>query len=407
MKNFQMIKNHILFFIIIFYSSLNAQPKDFFSVSGKKILDGDGKEILLKGIGIGNWLVPEGYMFRLKKTNSPMMIDQMLRQLIGPAETNNFWKKFRENYITKKDISFLKKAGFNSIRIPFNFRLFAIEENPEIFLDEGFKQLDKIISWCEEENLYVVLDMHCAPGGQTGDNIDDSYGYPFLFLDRESQELTINIWRKIAERYHDKKIIIGYDLLNEPIAHYFDVDNLNPKLEPFFKELVGEIRKVDNNHIVFIGGAQWNSRFDVFGPPFDKNSVYTFHKYWTDPTIDVIQSYIDYGNEYNIPIWMGESGENTNEWINTFRNVLEENNIGWCFWPYKKLDSDRGVVSIKTPEGWEKIQEFSESDRSSYSNLRELQQNRDEILIILSEYLENCKFENCVINKEYIQALGF
>jgi aryl-phospho-beta-D-glucosidase BglC (GH1 family) len=345
-------------------------------------------------------------MFKFKKTSSPGMIDEMLRELIGPTETNKFWKTFRENYITRSDIRFLRQAGFNSIRVPFNFRLFASEENPEIFLEEGFTQLDNIISWCEEENLYVILDMHCAPGGQTGDNIDDSFGYPYLFLDRESQELTINIWRKISERYKDKTIIAGYDLLNEPIAHYFDIEILNPKLEPFFKELVSEIRKVDNNHIVFIGGAQWNSNFDIFGPPFDPNSVYTFHKYWTEPTIDVIQSYIDYSNKHNIPVWMGESGENTNEWINTFRNVLEENEIGWCFWPYKKLDSERGVVSVKIPKGWEKIQEFAESDRSSYSSLREIRQNRGEVLSILYEYLENCKFENCIINKDYTKALG-
>ncbi len=400
---------HIIFFsfLAIIFSPSNAQQKNFFSVSGKKIFDAGGNEILLKGIGIGNWLVPEGYMFRFEKTSSPRLIDQMLRELIGPAETNKFWKKFRENYITKNDIKFLKQTGFNSIRIPFNFRLFASEENPEIFLDEGFNQLDKIISWCEEVNLYVILDMHCAPGGQTGDNIDDSFGYPYLFLDKESQELTINIWEKIAERYSNKSIIIGYDLLNEPIAHYFDIENLNPKLEPFFKELVGEIRKADTNHIVFIGGAQWNSNFDVFGPPFDSKSVYTFHKYWTEPNIDVIQSYIDFRNKYDVPIWLGESGENTNEWIDTFRNVLEENKIGWCFWTYKKLDSNRGVVSIKKPDGWDKIQKFSESDRTSYETLRKITKNRDEILNILSEYLENCKFENCIINKDYIKALGF
>ena len=402
------MKNKILTLLfIIFTANLTFSQTGFVSVKGKDIVDPSGNKLLLKGIGIGNWLVPEGYMFRFKKTSSPRLIDQMMRELIGPAETNKFWKKFRENYITKSDIHFLKEVGFNSIRVPFNFRLFASEEQPEIFLEEGFEQLDKIISFCEDENLYVILDMHCAPGGQTGDNIDDSFGYPYLFLDRESQELTINIWKRIADRYNDKTIIAGYDLLNEPIAHYFDIENLNPKLEPFFKELVSEIRKVDTNHVVFIGGAQWNSNFDVFGPPFDSKSVYTFHKYWTEPTIDVMQSYIDYSNKYNIPIWMGESGENTNEWITTFRNVLEENEIGWCFWPYKKLDSDRGVVSIKTPKDWEKIQEFSESDRSSYGSLREIRQNRVEILNILSEYLENCKFENCIINKEYIKALGF
>ncbi|RPI73242.1 MAG: glycoside hydrolase family 5 protein [Ignavibacteriales bacterium] len=402
------MKNKFLILILVILTSiLTYSQSGFVSVRGKNIVDTAGKKLILKGIGIGNWLVPEGYMFKFKKTSSPGLIDKTLRELIGPAETNKFWKKFRENYITRNDIQFLKQAGFNSIRVPFNFRLFASEDNPEIFLEEGFVQLDKIISFCEEADLYVILDMHCAPGGQTGDNIDDSFGYPFLFLDKESQLLTINIWKRIAERYKDKTIITGYDLLNEPIAHYFDIDNLNPKLELFFKELVNEIRKTDKNHIVFIGGAQWNSNFDVFGPPFDSLSVYTFHKYWTEPTLEVIQSYIDYRDRYNVPVWMGESGENTNDWIYTFRNVLEENEIGWCFWPYKKLDSDRGVVSIDTPDGWEKIQEYAEGDRSTYSSIRESRPSREEVLNILSQYLENCKFENCIINKEYLNALGF
>lgn len=119
--------------------------------------------------------------------------------------------------------------------------------------------------------------MHCAPGGQTGDNIDDSFGYPFLFESPASQLQTIKIWRKLAEIYKDEPIVIGYDLLNEPIAHYFDKDKLNLTLEPLYKRITESIREVDKNHIIFLGGAQWNTNFEPFGPPFDDKLVYISH----------------------------------------------------------------------------------------------------------------------------------
>jgi endoglucanase len=172
--------------LIIFFTTqcavlLNAQSK-FITVKGKEIIGTDGKPFLLKGTNLGNWLVPEGYMFKFKNTNSPSMISQTIAQLIGPEDAAKFWKKFLSNYITQKDIHFLKNIGVNSIRIPFNYRLFT-NENYLGANDStrGFALLDKVINWCKKENVFVMLDMHCAPGGQTGDNIDDSYGYPFLF----------------------------------------------------------------------------------------------------------------------------------------------------------------------------------------------------------------------------------
>ncbi|MEJ2507441.1 MAG: cellulase family glycosylhydrolase, partial [Ignavibacteriaceae bacterium] len=243
-------------------------------------------------------------------------------------------------------------------------------------------------------------------GGQTGDNIDDSYGYPFLFESPESQQLTINIWRKLADIYKDEPIIIGYDLLNEPIAHYFDVEKLNPKLEPLYKRITKAVREVDTNHIIFLGGAQWDSNFKIFGPPFDKKLVYTFHKYWTEPTKDVIRDYIDFSKKYNVPIWLGESGENTNEWIKSFRNMLEENNIGWCFWPYKKIESERGVVSIIKPDNFDLIIDFANDENYDYSSIRDNKPDFEAVRSALKQYLENCKIEKCIINEDYLGALG-
>ena len=228
-----------------------AKPK-FITVKGQDVIGLDGKPFIIKGTNLGNWLVPEGYMFKFKTTNSPTLINEMINQVMGPEETAKFWNSFLENYITAKDIHFLKTIGVNSIRVPFNYRLFTNQD----YLgannaSRGFELLDKVIKWCKDEGIFVILDMHCAPGGQTGDNIDDGYGYPFLFESKTDRDLTIDIWRKIAKRYKNEPTIMGYDLLNEPIAHYFDSLQLNHFIEPLYKEITKEIRTVDKNHIIF------------------------------------------------------------------------------------------------------------------------------------------------------------
>lgn len=396
-----------LIIILVFIVNISAQPKDYCKVDGKIIRDSNGNEILLRGTNLGNWLNPEGYMFRFDKVNSFRLIDEVLKELVGADNVREFWKSFRDNYITREDIKYLKSLGFNHLRIPFNFKYFVVEDHPDIFLEEGFKRLDDVINWCEEENIYVILDLHAAPGGQTGDNIDDSWGYPYLFENETAKITTIKLWKKIAERYNSKKIILGYDLLNEPIAHYFENKNvLNLELEPLYKRIVKAIREVDPYHIVFLGGAQWNTNFDVFGQPFDNNLAYTFHKYWMPTEQKEIQAYIDFRDKYNVPIWLGESGENDDEWIDSFRKLLEKNNIGWSFWPYKKMDSSRGIVSFPKTKEWDEIIKYGEGSRINFEEIRKNKPSREIVKKAMNDLLENIKFKNCTINSGYIKALG-
>ncbi len=140
-----------------------------------------GKVFLLKGVNLGNWLVPEGYMFKFKKANSPRLVNNVITELIGPSEAKKFWIEFQNYYITYDDIKYNKSIGANSIRVPFNYKLFCDETYLWNTDSRGFELIDKLLKWCRKENLPIILDMHCAPGGQTGDNIDDSYGYPWLF----------------------------------------------------------------------------------------------------------------------------------------------------------------------------------------------------------------------------------
>jgi endoglucanase len=395
----------VLLLTLFAWTSLNAQP-GFVTTRGRNLVSPNGKPLLLKGINLGNWLLPEGYMFKFKTTNSPRLIETALNQLVGEDEARQFWETYRDNYITREDISFIKRSGFNSVRVPFSYRLFVSDTTVPRLEGRGYEMLDRVVDWCRREGLYVILDMHGAPGGQTGDNIDDSFGYPFLFESAESQDLTANLWRKLAARYRDQTTVIGYDLLNEPIAHYFDATSLNPKLEPLYRKIVSAIREVDRNHIIFLGGAQWDTNFKVFGAPFDRKLVYTFHKYWMPVKQEAIQEYLNFRDKYNVPVWMGESGENTDEWIDAFRKLLEAHNIGWCFWPYKKLDATSNIVSINTPEDWAAIIAFADGPRITFEEVRKNRPPKEKVKRALSDYLEKIKFANCRINKSYLKALG-
>jgi endoglucanase len=407
-----MKKLSLYFAFLLFFISANivkAQNGGFISTRGKEIIGPDKKPFLIRGTNLGNWLVPEGYMFKFKSVNSPRLINEAFLELFGPEETKTFWEKFQDTYITAADIHFLKASGMNSIRIPFNYRLFTNENycgqnNP----NRGFELLDKVIGWCKKEGIYVILDMHCAPGGQTGDNIDDGYGYPFLFKSKAMQQLTADIWKRIAAHYKNETAVMGYDLLNEPIATYFNKDEFNPHLEPVFKQITAAIRTVDKNHILFLGGAQWDSNFSVFGPPFDSKLVYTFHKYWTDPVQKAIQDYVDFRDKYNVPVYCGETGENKDEWVKDFRELLEKNNIGWTYWPYKKLDNTSGIVTFDVPPNYDKLIDYTEQPRADFAAIRKAApQDREELKKALYEFLINSKFENCKPNKGYIEALGF
>lgn len=395
----------ILLLHLAVVTSSPAQSK-FVTTHGKDLVSIDGKPLLLKGINLGNWLLPEGYMFKFKTANSPRLIQTVINELVGEDEARRFWKAYRANYVTREDIRFIKQSGFNSVRIPFNYRLFVSDDQPARLEGDGYGLLDNVVAWCRNEHLYVILDMHAAPGGQTGDNIDDSWGYPFLFESAESQDLIVSIWRKIAARYRNEPTVIGFDLLNEPIAHYFENANLNAKLEPLYRKIVAGIRTVNRNQLIFLGGAQWDTNFKVFGPPFDDKVVYTFHKYWMEVTPQAIQEYLDFREKYKVPVWMGESGENTDAWISSFRMLLEANNVGWCFWPYKKLEATSCVVSIKSPVDWDTIVGFAEGSRTTFEEVRKLRPSKEKIQKALIDYLEQIKLANCHVNQGYLKALG-
>ena len=376
----------ILFAILslTFAMGLHAGTRGkFVHVEGPNLVKPNGEKLFIQGTNLGNWLNPEGYMFGLQKTNSAWMIDLMIKEMVGPDAAADFWQAFRQNYITQADIQYIAQQGANTIRLPFNYKLFTDEDYMgETGKKEVFALMDRLVEWCRAEGLYLILDMHDCPGGQTGDNIDDGHGYPWLFESERSQQLFCHIWQQIARHYRNEPVILGYELMNEPIAHFFEnKDSLNQLLEPLYKRAVKAIRQ-------------------------DSNIMYTCHRYGGPATAEAIKDYIDFRDKTGLPMYMGEIGHNTNEWQAAFVQVMKDANIGYTFWPYKKIDSSC-MMGIQRPEGWDScVVKFSETSRNSYKEWREARPDQKTALRLLMQYAENALFTHCQPQSDYIRSMG-
>jgi endoglucanase len=389
-------------------SGLAAVP-NFIHTEGTHLVDAAGERFAVKGINLGNWLVPEGYMFKFTRQRAPSEIAGVIETLIGPQQAAHFWTEFREDYVTQADIRFIKAAGFNTVRVPLHWRLFveqgeALDASADRFEGPGWALLDRLVQWCRDANLRVIIDLHAAPGGQTGVNHDDGLGFPLTFYVPRYRALTVALWKALAAHYRDEPTILGYDLLNEPISPYSDEAYLNPRLEPLYREIVAAIRDVDGAHVVLLAGGQWSTSFAMFGRPFDANAVYTYHKFWAKPTRDALQSYLNFSNRWKVPILIGETGEFNDAWNEKFRELHDRLGIGWVFWPYKSLDTQTAVVSIAKPAGWDLIAKVGSTDDKTFAP--DALPPRAQAVTILDAYLEAVKFKNCRINADYLSSLG-
>ena len=364
-----MKKSIVLVFLIALLGYINVDAQ-FLSTEGKNIVNEDGEEILLRGMGLGGWMLMEGYMMQTASfANAQHKLKDRIEELIGEADTEAFFDAWLANHVTKADIDSLKSWGFNSVRLPMHYNLFTlpIEQEPNqsvnTWLDKGFQLTDQLIDWCAQNEMYVILDLHAAPGGQGYDEGISDYdpAKPSLWESEVNRSKTVALWARIAERYKDEPWVGGYDLINEP---NWDIPG-NGLLKTLYVDITNAIRAVDQNHIIFIEGNWFANDFTNLTPPWDDNMVYSPHKYWSVNDQASIQWVLNIREQHNVPLYLGESGENSNVWFRDAIKLFEDNNMGWAWWPMKKVESIAGPLSITKSAGYQALLDYWEGNGSN------------------------------------------
>lgn len=389
--------------ITLFLLSHNAfGQQHMLNTQGKAIVNANGDTIMLKGMGLGGWMVQEGYMLQTAGFANPQHeIKATIKELIGKENTDTFYTRWLNNYVRKADIDSLKRWGFNSVRLPMHYNLYTlpIEDEPvkgkQTWLELGFALTDSVVKWCSENEIYVVLDLHAAPGGQGYDAGISDYNpnKPSLFESKDNRDKMVALWKKLAERYVDEEWIAGYDLLNEP---NWDLPG-NVLLRQIYVECTDSIRTVDKNHIIFIEGNWFANDFTGLTPPWDDKLVYSPHKYWSYNDEATMQWVIDLRNDHNVPLYLGETGENSNVWFRDCIRLMQDLEIGWAWWPVKKIESISGCMHIEKTADYQSLLDYW-----SNGGTRPTVEFAKNTLFDLTEKL---KAENCIVQRDVIDAM--
>jgi len=390
----------------------DAGAQGFLHAEGQKIVNEKGENVLLRGIGLGGWMLQEGYMLKINKESQQYRIRERITELTSAAQAREFYDRWLANHTRKADIDSLKAWGFNSVRLPMHYDLYTlpVEKEPaagkNTWLKKGFAMTDSLLAWCKANQLYLILDLHAAPGGQGNDlNIADrDPAKPSLWDSEANQQKTIALWKKLAERYKDEQWIGAYDLINEPNWGFENLkedknglkEQRNAPLQKLLTDITMAIRTVDKKHMIIIEGNGWGNNYNGITPDWDKNMALSFHKYWNYNDQESVANILKMREKYNIPAWLGETGENSNVWFTDAIRLLEKNNIGWAWWPLKKLGFNN-PSQIRSNPLYDAVADYMNgkgekpAPADAYKGLMEL--------------ADATKIENTIIHRDVIDAM--
>lgn len=396
------LRHWILFTGLSLAVASSAFSQSFLKASGKAIINESGDTVLLRGMGLGGWMLQEGYMLQTADfANAQYQIREKIEELIGTAATDLFYEAWLANHLRKSDIDSLKAWGFNAVRLPMHYNLFTlpVEDEPvpgqNTWLTKGFELTDSLISWCKQNEMYVILDLHAAPGGQGYDQGISDYDptKPSLWESQPNRDKTVALWKKLAETYANEPTVAAYDLINEPNWNLPG----NQLLRDLYQEITDSIRTVDTTHMLIIEGNWFANDFTGLTPPWDDNMAYGPHKYWSFNDQASIQWVLDIRDNYDVPIFFGESGENSNPWFADAVRLFEENGLGWAWWPLKKVESIAGPLSVKKPAGYQALLDYWSGNAPAPP--------ASAAQATLMQLAQNLKTENCIFHKDVIDAL--
>ncbi|MBN1171950.1 MAG: cellulase family glycosylhydrolase [Micromonosporaceae bacterium] len=329
------------------------------AVDGSCLVDGNGCEVTLAGVGLGGWMNMENFITGHPSTES--LHRQALRRTLGEEGYTSFFDRFLTSFFGDADAAYLASLGLNAVRVPFNYRHFEDDAAPFVLKETGFRLLDRVIGCCADAGLYTILDLHAVPGCQNQHWHSDNPTHQALFWQhRHFQDRVVHLWEAIADRYRGNPAVAGYNPVNEP------ADPSGEVIGPFYQRLERAIRSVDPRHVLFLDGNRYATDFTAFGEPLP-NTVYATHDYAL-PGIAADGVYpgrvreelfdrstlqrsfarrTEYMRRTGTPIWIGEFGpiytgdqrrdEQRYQLLRDQLAIYRASAANWSLWTYKDL----------------------------------------------------------------------
>ena len=342
------------------------------TASGSRLVDPNGSPIILKGCNLGNYLMLESWMFGKTVGVEPdhsfrdgALVHRILRERFGEERCDHLFELYRDGWITPRDMELIKSFGFNVVRLPFDYRLVQEDRPPFAVKPDAFRWLDHAVDMAENAGIYVILDLHGTPGGQSLEGHTGEAGQNHLWNSEEDQKRTVDVWRAVANHFKDRGAVAAYDLINEPYGNH--AEDCRPVLAKLMPDIYQAIRSTGDQHVVFFSGAL-NGGIAFYGNPHRRgmtNVGFTEHFYpglfgskaALETQLRVLTQELpgkfDYASEIASPYYVGEFNvvlDSENPWrvMCAYFDRFAEYDWPSTMWSYKLISAKGGVG----PDAW-------------------------------------------------------
>lgn len=293
-----------------------------------------GARVQLRGINLNDEL------FYFKKADMPSFapnydIFDEFEERFGRYGARKLTQTYNENFITASDLRKIKALGANCVRIPLRYRnLFKKEScRGEI----KFDYLDSVVEACRKAGLYVIFELHSAPGFQNNASAGGSKSKCVLFdstsAGLEARNAVIKLWTQVAVHFRKDPTVAAFDLLNRPLSNVAGWEEKTDALNKFYSKLYKELRVVDKNRILIMQSSHSVENLPVFDEPVRNVAYGLYSRFNSTFETDSLISKIKNIKDKNIPVIICKL-----RWDKTLSYTLSalcSNGISWLFGDYK------------------------------------------------------------------------
>lgn len=323
--------------------------EDFLSVSGSGFVTAGGKEVILKGVNINDEVFDcLNYGTPIPDGNGEAF--RLIEKRFGNYGARDLFFKVIESRVSDDDIRYFKKTGINCIRIPLRNYVLLKNGNAEKE-DIDFSRLDKLVAKCRKAGIYIIFDLHAAPGYQNNDKSCGKENDCKLF-ERSRRSFgyrndTIKIWTKLAKHYKNEPAVAAYDLLNRPLNRVVDADEKKEMLFSLYNRTLKAIREMNDNHVVIMECAGMIERLPDAEKLKGKNVAFGIYSHYHTvyEAKSVIKSVLKL-KENNMPVIACKVRLYEN--CSHIPDMLDSEGISWLGGDYKGKSTENYLYAMKS-----------------------------------------------------------